>query len=324
MPRLEVVPIGFESLGVRSMCTFIQTPDVGILIDAGVALGPRFSKPPHPREYEARAACRSKIRKYASRSDVLIVSHYHNDHHTPSYTDTVWLGSSAEESETIYRDKIVIAKDVRNMINFAQRRRGWMFQRFVKRIGSKCQIGDGASFEYGGTKIKLSAPVPHGEETSGLGWVIMTSIESEEEKIMHASDVQGPMSDQTTNMILKENASLLILGGPPSYLAGTKVNAAAIQKGFHNAAKIAGRVPTVFFEHHVLRSENWREEAKIVYDGASAANHKLITAAEHMGMHPNLLESKRLRLYEDDPPSETFLKWCKLPRDKREQSPPPI
>jgi hypothetical protein len=321
---MRVVPIGFESLGVRSMCAFIQTSDVGILIDAGVALGPRFSKLPHPREYQARALCRSKIREHASRSDVVIVSHYHNDHHTPNYTDTVWLGSSAEESESIYRDKIVIAKDVRNMINFSQRRRGWMFQRFVKRIGGKCLIGDGGSFEYGGTKVKLSAPVPHGEETSSLGWVLMTTIESEEEKIMHASDVQGPMSDQTANMILEEEASLLILGGPPSYLAGTKVNAAVIQRGFHNAAKIAGKVPTIFFEHHVLRSENWREEAKIVYDAGLAADHKILTAAEHIGMQPNLLESIRLRLYEDDPPSELFLKWCKLPRDKQGQSPPPI
>ncbi len=199
-----------------------------------------------------------------------------------------------------------------------------MFQRFLKRIGSVCQIGDGASFEYGGTKVKLSNPVPHGEEESGLGWIIMTTIESEEEKIMHASDVQGPMSNQTANMILKENPKLLILGGPPSYLGGTKVNTAMIQKGFRNAAKIAGKVPTVFFEHHVLRSENWREEAKVVYDAGLKANHKILTAAEYIGSQPKLLEPIRLRLYEDDPPSEMFLKWCKLPRDKQRQTPPPI
>ena len=102
---MRIVPVGFESLGVRSMCTFIETPDVRILVDAGVALGPRFRKLPHPQEYRARDQCRKRIREYAAKADVVVISHYHNDHHTPNYTEPVWLGSSAEESEQIYRDK---------------------------------------------------------------------------------------------------------------------------------------------------------------------------------------------------------------------------
>jgi hypothetical protein len=199
-----------------------------------------------------------------------------------------------------------------------------MFQRFIKRLGSICQTGDGASFEYGGTKVKLSKPVPHGEEESGLGWVIMTTIESGEEKIMHASDVQGPMSTRTANMILKEKPKLLILGGPPAYLAGTKVKTAAIQKGLRNAAKIATKVPTILFEHHVLRSENWREETKVVYDAGLQAGNRILTAAEYVGLQPDLLESIRPRLYEAHPPSEAFLNWCKLPREKQRQTSPPI
>ena len=146
------------------MCTFVETPDVKILIDAGVALGPRFGKKPHPIEYQARARCRARIREYASKSQVIIVSHYHNDHHTPNYTDTVLLGSSAQEAEQIYRGKIVIMKSIRDSINLAQRKRGWMFQRFLKTIGSTCHIADGAKFEFGKTIVRMSTPVPHGEE----------------------------------------------------------------------------------------------------------------------------------------------------------------
>ena len=43
----------------------------------------------------------------------------------------------------------------------------------------------------------------------------MTTIESEHKKIIHASDVQGPMSKKTTNAILKQKPDLLLLGGPP-------------------------------------------------------------------------------------------------------------
>ena len=324
MPSIQVIPVGFESFGVRSMCTYVRTPDIRVLIDAGVALGPRFSKLPHPKEYVARNLCRRKIREFAADSDVIIVSHYHNDHHTPNYNETVWLGSSAEESEQIYRNKIVIAKDARNTINFSQRRRGWMFQKFVKKIDGHFEVGDGRIFEYGATKIKLSKPVLHGEERSGLGWVIMTTIESRDEKFMHASDVQGPMSTDTMNDILIERPDRLIIGGPPTYLGGTKVDKLDIQRAISNASKIAGYVPEMIFEHHILRSENWLNDVKPVFEAAVKAGNRVTNAAEYAGTTAQMLESVRSHLYEDDPPSDLFLKWTKLPRERQRQTDPPV
>ncbi len=306
------------------MCTFIETPDVRVLVDAGVALGPRFRRLPHPREYQARNLCRTKIRECAAKADVVIVSHYHNDHHTPNYTETVWLGSSAKEAEEIYQDKVVLVKDIRNAINFNQRRRGWMFQRFLKKIASECEVADGKIFEYGGTKLKISEPVPHGEEQTELGWVIMATIESQGEKVLHASDVQGPMSKQPTRLILKEKPDLVVLGGPPLYLEGIRVEKSSIRKGIENAARVAGQVPTLIFEHHVLRSDNWKEQMNPVYDASAKADHRVVTGAEYLGVQPMLLESHRERLYEEEPPSETFLKWTELPREKRRHEVPPV
>jgi predicted metallo-beta-lactamase superfamily hydrolase len=323
MPAIRVTPIGFESFGVRSMCTFLETHDVRLLIDAGVALAPRFGKLPHPREYQALNLCRARIREFAAKADVITVSHYHNDHHTPNYTDTAWLGSSAQESEQIYRDKVVIAKDIRNSINFSQRRRGWMFQRFVKNIGGKWLIADGNTFQYGATKIKISPPVPHGEAQSGLGWVIMTTVESQEQKFLHASDVQGPMAKQTARIILKENPKQLILGGPPVYLEGVKVDKTPIRDGLKNAAMLAGKIPMLLFEHHLLRSEDWRDRAKLVYDAARKAGNTVSTAAEYAEQPPKILEAIRPQLYEHEPPTEEFLKWSKLKREKQRMEPPP-
>lgn len=306
------------------MCTFVETPDVRILIDAGVALGPRSGKLPHPLEYRARNKCRERIREFSQKADVIVVSHYHNDHHTPNYTETVWLGSSAEESEQIYQNKIVLMKDIRNSINFSQRRRGWMFQRFIKRIGSKCEVADGKSFDYGATRIKISQPVPHGSEQSELGWVIMTTMESQEDRFLHASDVQGPMSEQTTGIILKENPDLLILGGPPTYLEGMKVDKAAISTSMGNAARIAGQVQTLLFEHHLLRDENWRERAEQVYEAGTSAGNIVSTAAEYVSMQPQALEAIRSRLYEQEPPTAEFMKWSKLKREKQRTQLPPI
>jgi predicted metallo-beta-lactamase superfamily hydrolase len=324
MPVFSVTPIGFESFGVRSMCTFVETPDVRVLIDAGVALGPRFGKLPHPREYQARAQCRAKIHEFAQKADVIVVSHYHNDHHTPNYTETVWLGSNAEESEQIYQNKTVLVKDIRNSINFSQRRRGWMFQRFLKRIGSKCEVADGKTFEYGGSTITISQPVPHGSEESELGWVVMTVVKCQGEKFVHSSDVQGPMSQQTARLLLKENPQFLVLGGPPTYLEGVRVQKVVIQKSLENAARIAANVPTVILDHHSLRGADWRERSALVYDAGKSAGHVVGTAAEYAGEATRLLEAIRPQLYEEEPPSAEFLKWSKLKREKQRMETPPI
>jgi hypothetical protein len=306
------------------MCTFVETPDVKLLIDAGVALGPRFRKLPHPREYQARDACRARIRSYAVKADAIIVSHYHNDHHTPNYTETVWVGCSPEEAEAIYRGKLVLAKDIRNSINFNQRRRGWMFQRFIKRNGGKCEIADGKVFEFGSTKIALSQPVPHGEDNSEMGWVLMTCVRSRDETFLHASDVQGPMSKATMRLILKEKPDVLVLGGPPTYLQGVRVEEQSIQRGILNAAKLASAVPITIFEHHILRSENWKLEAKQVYDAASKAETKVVNAAEYLNQPAMILEPRRQVLYEEEAPSAEFIKWTELQRDKRRLQNPPI
>src|SRR5216684_3640316 len=99
VPAITVTPLAFESLGVRSMCTLAKTRDVTILLDAGVALGPRFRLMPHPREFRARDEARERINDAASNAKVVTISHYHNDHHTPNYLDPVWLGSTPELSE---------------------------------------------------------------------------------------------------------------------------------------------------------------------------------------------------------------------------------
>src|SRR5207245_11535347 len=106
------------------MCTVVKTKDVSVLLDAGVALGPRFRLMPHPREYEALQTARRRIEEAALDADVVTVSHYHNDHHTPGYVEPVWLGISPASADKIYKGKGVRAKAARWNINTAPRRRG--------------------------------------------------------------------------------------------------------------------------------------------------------------------------------------------------------
>jgi hypothetical protein len=125
-------------------------------------------------------------------------------------------------------------------------------------------------------------------------------------------------------MIIKGKPDLAIVGGPPLYLEGFKVEKASIQKGIENACELAAKVPTLIFEHHVLRSENWRDRTKPIFDMAEKAGHRVLTAADYLGVKPDLLEARREQLYENNPPPEVFLKWCALPREKRRLQPPPV
>src|SRR5437879_11544083 len=193
LPAVRVTPLANEQLGGRAMPALLEQKEVGILADAGVDMGQRFRLMPHPIEYKARAKAREKIEAAAGTAKVTTISHYHNDHHTPNFEDPVWLGSTPENAERIYRNKIILAKDYRSKINVAQRRRGWLFKQSVEEIAKEFEIADGQTYTYGRTTVQFWSPVPHGESNSELGWVITFSVESKGEKLINAPDVQVPV-----------------------------------------------------------------------------------------------------------------------------------
>lgn len=324
MPAIAVTPLAFESLGVRSMCTLARTRDVTILLDAGVALGPRFRLMPHPQEYMARNEARKRIEEAADTAKVVTISHYHNDHHTPNFADPIWLGSSPESQERIYKDKIVLVKDSRRKINTAQRRRGWMFKQATEKLAGKFEVADGRTFEFGRTKLRFPPPVPHGETDSGLGWVLTCIIERGKEKVLFAPDVQGPVVEETVKLILGEEPELLIMGGPPTYLQGFRIGEEFFRQALRNMEMIVQNVPTVVVDHHLLRDEGWQGFLEPVRVAAKKAGHRIITAAELLDMKSGLFEFDRRKLYENDQPSKEFLKWAKMPREKQSLIPPPI
>lgn len=323
--KISVAPLAAESFGVRSMCTCVETSDVKVLLDAGASLGPRrLGFPPHPREYEAMTECRERILKAAEEADVVTVSHYHFDHHTPSFMDWFCNWSSAEIAGQIYAGKLVLVKDYRAMINFSQRRRGWMFKKTGGNDAGRLEVADGRTFKFGETKVKFSEPVFHGAENTPLGWVLMTTVQRGDEKVLFAPDVQGPMYDPTLKLILSEKPQLIIIGGPPLYLAGFRVPEDHIQRGIQNLETVIKNVPLTILEHHILRDERWRELSQPIFNAASKADHVVVTAAEFAEKENNLLEFRRKPLFETEPPSPEFKKWMKLPLSERKLVRPPI
>jgi len=314
---VRIVPLAEESLGVRSMCFYVETEDVKILLDAGVSLAPRrFGKPPHPLEFKALRACRRRILRYAEKAEIVTVSHYHLDHYTPPFKS--WFEWCDEEAfSTIYGGKVVLIKDFRRDVNLNQMKRGYVFHKKVKEIASKVVVVDGKDVEEGGTLIKFSGPLPHGAEGSALGWVLCVSIWDGKGKLIYAPDVQGPASEKALNFILNERPQLVIIGGPPTYLEGFKVGGTTLSSAFSNLAKLAYEVDKIIIGHHLLRDPFWKFRLR----GINV--DKLLTAATFLGISDNLLEAHRSELYRELPPGKEYERWFKLPKEKRE-SPPPL
>lgn len=324
LSKIKVTPLAAESFGVRSMCTLVETPDVTVLLDAGISLCPyRFSLPPHPIEFQTISKLRKRIAEAADKAEAVTISHYHFDHHTPSYED--WVVNWTEATETarqIYQNKTVLMKNPREKINASQRQRAWLFQKTGGKYAKTLEAADGKTFMYGKTALRFSEAIAHGSEDSMLGWVIMAVVEHESERFMFAPDVQGPMSAHTLELIKKAEPTVIMLGGPPLYLGGFRVDMAQLEHGLRNLESIVETVPVVILEHHALRDESWKQKMDNVYQQAFKAGHSIVTAAEYLGNENVFLESKRRQLYHDFPPSTEFKQWMKTLNNKKIAKPP--
>lgn len=322
--NIKVTPLAAESFGVRSMCTLVETSDIAVLLDGGISLAPyRFNLPPHPLEFQTIARLRKTIAEAADKATVTTISHYHFDHHTPSFED--WVVNWTEDGETarqIYQNKTILAKNPKENINSSQRQRAWMFQKTTGKHAKVFEAADGKTFVFGKTTLRFSEAVVHGSDDSMLGWVIMVVVEYSDERFMFAPDIQGPMSTHSLELILGSKPSVIMLGGPPLYLGGFRVELVQLEQGLRNLERIVEVVPTVILEHHALRDEFWRPKMESVFQKASQSSHRILTGAEFAGKENLFLESKRKQLYHDQPPSEEFKQWMKTLNDKKIVKPP--
>lgn len=284
---LEVKPLAFDSFGVRSMATFVETDDVAVLIDPGISLAPiRYNLPPHPLEEQRMSELWAVIKEHAARSDLLVVTHYHYDHHDP------------EEPE-LYDGKIVYLKHPREKINRSQAGRAAYFLDKLTAIPQSIEIADGKEFTHGSTLIKFSPPVYHGTNPK-LGYVIEVSIACGGEKVVFTSDVEGPSVDDQVDFIIHENPDLVILDGPMTYMLGFRYSTTSLAISIRNITRILEEtsVSTLLVEHHFMRDLKYKERIAAVYDCAADRNVRVITAAEYLGRGIEMLEARRRELYE--------------------------
>lgn len=281
---MEVTPLAFESLGVRSSSMLIQTEDIRIVIDPAVALAPnRYGLPPHPLEEEAKERLWGVVKEEAVKADILIVTHYHFDHVDP------------KEPE-LYAGKRVLLKHPRRMINPSQKSRASSFLKSIRGIAMEIEYADNRQFKFSGTEVRFSKPVPHGSDAT-RGYVVGVCVEAGE-SVLHTSDVQGPLLEEHLEFIMAEKPDTLFVDGPSTYFE-SPLQQIELRKANENLVKIlrGAGVERLVVDHHLTRDLDYADKIKPVMDAGEERGTWVGVVAEFLDTKPNLLEARRKELY---------------------------
>ena len=282
---MNITPLAFESMGVRSMCTHVLTDDINLVIDPAVSLAPsRFGLPPHTVEEEAKEVLWGRVKEAVADADVLIVTHYHYDHVDP------------KEPE-IYRGKRVLLKHPGRMINPSQKARAASFIRSIKGLAEEIEYADNRTFTYGDTVIHFSRPVPHGSDAT-RGYVVEVCVEAGE-RFVQTSDVQGPVLDEQAAFILSQRPSVLFVDGPSTYIESPMAEV-ELRRANEYLVRIIGEagVESLVLDHHLARDIDYRERIRPVLAAGEESGVRVQVAAEFLEVEPALLEAMRPALYE--------------------------
>lgn len=346
---VQVKFVWFDSMGAKSSCILVKTPDVGILVDPGAAeMQPSYPLPPWDKRRLLIEAYKA-IADAAGEADVVVISHYHYDHHTlPDgfrgfyegkelwvKNPNKWINKSqwrrarvflerltrvfrvtgvlyAEPEENVFRDPVgeLTLANRRDFGDYQERRlqllekgRSW-FRRVAGMWGSgrwcreirgrriHVRFADGRTVRYGGTVVRFTKPMFHGIEYERTGWVFATVIECNGVKVLHSSDLQGPIIEDYAEWIVEEKPDILVLDGPTTYLFGYMLNRVNLNRCVENAVRIVEELEDslIVYDHHLLRDVRYRERVAEVYRVAEKLGRKLVTAAELYGRKPLILE----------------------------------
>ncbi len=284
---MKIRPIAFDSFGARSMCTVIETKDLKIVIDPSVALGPkRYGLPPHEIEIKRKEELWQKIKSETLKADVVIVTHYHYDHHNPNEPE-------------ILAGKTVLLKHPKSAINKSQMGRSAYFLQRLNELKNppKIEFADSRTFEFGEIQITFSKPVFHGKDNR-LGYVLEVCVDDGKNRFVYTSDVEGAIHDDQIAFIIESDPDLVFIDGPMTYqprIFGSKL----LEKSIESISRLIERtrVKEIVLDHHLTRDLKWRTKIDPIFKKAEEHGVKVKSAAEFGGLKEELLEAKRKELY---------------------------
>ncbi|MEO0290556.1 MAG: MBL fold metallo-hydrolase [candidate division WOR-3 bacterium] len=276
---MKIVPLGADSLGTRSFALFIETGDLKIIVDPSCALAPRRNNyPPSPLEIKKLNETYRKIREHVKESDIVIITHYHNDHFPFFDTD-------------IFINKRLFIKDYKRDMNHMQIIRAKRFIEDLEKKAIKYFFADSKDFIFGKTKITFSGGLWHGKEKK-QGKVIGFFLE-EEEKFFYSSDTQGLWDLTLKDFLRGKRFDYFFLDGPSLYQSKKK----DIEEFINDLSDFLkeNEKSKVIIDHHFIRDSSYKDYIKKFKE---IFGERILTCAMFSGEEDSPLESLRREYYE--------------------------
>jgi uncharacterized protein len=176
---MEIKIIGTESLGVRGLSCLVKTKGRSFLIDPGISLGyVRNQLLPHPVQIAVGQIIRKQLIEAMSCATDLVISHFHGDHipimnanpyqlsihQIDSVPASIWAHPCDQASYHMKERETALVLGLDHSMD-----------RAVGRADKTLSFSD---------------PVPHGQALPNHDTVTMTVIDDDQERFIHASDIQ--------------------------------------------------------------------------------------------------------------------------------------
>jgi predicted metallo-beta-lactamase superfamily hydrolase len=278
-PQLHLHYVAFDSFGVKSMCVRVETPELAVTIDPGVAIEASSFPLPIEKRQALLDEHREAVRESCAKSQAIVISHYHLDHLQPS------------RELDMYGGKTILARDPA-LMSAKQAGTATRFFKTIDGLASEKLWADGRKFKFKKTAIEFSPAVWHGTRDAEPGTVIMTAVSRGREKVLITSDVGGPLEAATTDLICAANAQTVVVDGYPTYHLGQFATDYDLVRSIVNLCRIlaAPGLKTLVADHHLCRDYRYPAFFKLVYDKANQLKRQFGTAAEILGRTSAVLE----------------------------------
>ncbi|MEO0019375.1 MAG: hypothetical protein ABIK47_01885 [candidate division WOR-3 bacterium] len=276
---MRLIPVAFDSFGVKGMCTRIETPDLTVTIDPGVSIQTDESPLPEKTRSQLLSQYEEQVIASCARSDAIVISHYHLDHLIP------------RREPKIYSGKIIFAKALSDLPQNQQETAKNLFQT-IDGLPKEIIWADARKFRFKKTEISFSEPVWHGRADAEPGKVLMTYITRGKSRLLVSSDIAGPVDEKTTDLICEFNPQEAVIDGYPSFLQPEPKTDLELIKSIINICRILHLpgLKTLILDHHLCRDYRYPVLFKTVYQKAAKLKKRFGTAAELAGSKSAILQ----------------------------------
>ncbi|MDG6218387.1 MAG: MBL fold metallo-hydrolase, partial [Candidatus Thermoplasmatota archaeon] len=167
-------------------------------------------------------------------------------------------------------------------------------------IQDNCELtySDDSVHYFNDTILCFSPPFFHGPEDVRLGFVIMTTVTDQTTTLVHASDVQGPVTKDATEYIINQKPDIVIMDGPPTLFLGWRFSKKNLKDATDNLIRIIKQTNCdIILDHHLLRDVHYRNRFAEPY---KRYPNKIKSFAEYQGKENLMLEAQRKTIWQQE------------------------